>query len=111
MAGGPLRSAKWMLARRPAVLISMVLLVVLQLVYYAFALLGVVRGNAPGQGLLLCMALYFVFIAGGPQADSRYRLPIVPSVCALAAIGIIGQSKSGRKLQTSGHRTHAEVSA
>lgn len=111
VAAGPLGSAKWMLANRPAVLLPMIFLVVLQLVYYACALRGVVRSKSPGQGLLLWMALYFVLIAGGPQADSRYRLPIVPSACALAAIGIIGQSKSGRKLETPGHRIRAEASA
>ena len=36
---------------------------------------------------LLVFGLYFVVISGGPQADSRYRHPLMPLICILAGYG------------------------
>jgi hypothetical protein len=69
------------------------------LVLYLFAMRGVFlatrgafRGRIQEAGLwlLLGTSLYFLIVsgvAGGQGASSRYRLPIMPIVCILAAAG------------------------
>jgi hypothetical protein len=59
---------------------------------YLFAARGVFRSGMhnPSLWLLLGTALYFLAVsaaAGGPGADARYRLPIMPIICVLAAAG------------------------
>jgi hypothetical protein len=68
----------------------MAALEVVLLVLYVFAVRGVVRWVAPGAFLclLLGVALYFVGISGGVIGAARFRLPVMPAVCILAAAGI-----------------------
>jgi hypothetical protein len=50
-----------------------------------------IRGSFYGQGnkaivlTLIGIALYLLFISGGAQAVGRYRLPVMPELCILAA--------------------------
>lgn len=71
------------------VLLGMYLLVARALL---LVLRGAFRGAMQGTGLwlLLGTTLYFLAIsgsAGGPGADVRFRLPVMPAVCILAAAG------------------------
>lgn len=74
----------------PGVTIAMVLLEILLLLLYASAIYGAVRGRAERVPLMLLIgaALYFLLISGGAQAVGRYRLPVMPEVCILAAGGL-----------------------
>lgn len=59
---------------------------------YFFAVRGIFRGGLPGVylGLMLGTAIYFIVVsgaAGGFGSDARYRLPVMPIVCILAAAG------------------------
>jgi len=57
---------------------------------YLLAARGAVRGGAPNSciWLLVGVSLYFLLLSGGAAAVARYRLPIMPVVCILAAAGI-----------------------
>ena len=50
------------------------------------------RGLPPGAGLLLAMALCLLLLSGGQHGNARYRAPLMPSICVLAAIGLVGRS-------------------
>lgn len=59
---------------------------------YLFAARGAFRGGLrnPCLWLLLGTALYFLAVSAagaGPGTNSRYRLPVMPVVCILAAVG------------------------
>jgi 4-amino-4-deoxy-L-arabinose transferase-like glycosyltransferase len=38
---------------------------------------------------LLALAIYLPFISGGPQAESRFRHPIMPVICVLGGYGLV----------------------
>ena len=59
------------------------------LVLLFFAAKGVVRVGMRNRCLLLLLAVafYFLMVSGGAQAVGRYRLPVMPIVCMLAAVG------------------------
>ena len=61
------------------------------LALYAFALRAVLLRRVPGAYLclLLGLALYFVAVSGGAIGAARFRLPVMPAVCMLAAAGIL----------------------
>lgn len=105
----PERSAESMLREEtPATFVMIAAMVIFELACYAYALRGLMRG---WQGLVVLLVLYFAIISGGPQADSRYRLPLIPFVCALAAIGFIGQSSELRLRERTTHSPLLERSA
>jgi hypothetical protein len=70
------------------------------LVLYLFAALGAVRGNVQGAclWLLLGTSLYFLAVSGGPTASGRYRLPMMPAVCMLAAAGALARKPGATNL-------------
>jgi 4-amino-4-deoxy-L-arabinose transferase-like glycosyltransferase len=84
---GRLRTLAWILLHRPAVFFLMIAMFILLMAYYACALRGVAGSRASGRGLLLCIAAYFVLIAGGPHAVARYRMPLVPVICIFGGAG------------------------
>jgi CHASE2 domain-containing sensor protein len=82
----------------PGVTITMSLFEIVLLAYYASAIYGICfgRGERVPLFLLIGIALYFLFISGGAQAVGRYRLPVMPEVCILAAGGLaVLNAKSG----------------
>jgi hypothetical protein len=104
---GPIKAALRLALAHPWLALTMAAMEGFLLTLYLFALRGVVRGGArPAQlCLLLGVAIYFVAVSGGAQAVGRYRLPMMPVVCVLAAAGMRG--KIGRDL--SGQNETAET--
>jgi hypothetical protein len=62
----------------------------------AVALLSVVGAWRLGREAIVpvLLALYFIGLAGGPESNSRFRVPVTPLLAVLAAAGI---PKAGRK--------------
>lgn len=77
------------LARRPLETALSTLLLLFPLLVYALALSALTRRRlpAPAAALLLGTALYFFAVSGGPVATSRFRLPAMVPLAALAATG------------------------
>lgn len=84
------RSFMRVLAANPKVAVVMIALEVPLLVLYAAALPGAARagGDKAALCLLAGVALYFLLISGGAQAVGRYRVPVMPELCVLAAGGV-----------------------
>lgn len=63
---------------------------------------GVCRG--PGTAALLLVGMYFLAVSGGPQAECRFRHPLVPLLCVFAGVGllVIG-GKFGRRAHSPAH--------
>jgi len=80
--------------------IAIVLLGVLGLVLgtmYWLAVRGLVLGEHwrdPATVLVLASVAYFVTIAGGPAGESRFRHPVMPLVCVLAAAGVAATART-----------------
>lgn len=74
----------------PNVLIAMVCFEALLILLYGLGIWGCLfgRGSRFAIFALVGIAMYFMLISGGAQAVGRYRLPIVPELCVLAAGGI-----------------------
>lgn len=89
---GPVSSAISIAKAHPWVATEKVAFEVVLLGLYLFAAGGVFLGSIHKSclWLLLGTSLYFLAVTGvggGPGADARYRLPIMPAVCILAAAG------------------------
>lgn len=71
----------------PGVTFVMAVLEVFLLLLYFFAFVGCwSEGREKTMtSTLVCIALYFLLISGGAQAVGRYRLPVMPELCVLAA--------------------------
>jgi 4-amino-4-deoxy-L-arabinose transferase-like glycosyltransferase len=66
---------------------------------YALALWGLAaekRYRDLAAVLLVASAAYFVVVGGGPVGGSRFRHPVMPLVCVLAAAGL-GRAARGRR--------------
>jgi hypothetical protein len=76
-----------MAREHPALVKGMVLLEVWLLALYAMALAGLASRTValPASMLALGLVAWFLIASGGVQAVGRYRLPIMPVVCVLAA--------------------------
>jgi 4-amino-4-deoxy-L-arabinose transferase-like glycosyltransferase len=87
---GPLRAALWAARAHPGQTAVMAALEAVLLVLYFFAAKGTLRGGAPGVclWLLLGVSLYFLGVSGVLGA-ARFRLPVMPVVCTLAAAGVL----------------------
>jgi hypothetical protein len=88
---GPMRAVLWTVRTYPWQTAVMAVLGVGLLGLYVFALLGAVCGGAPRSclWLLLGVSLYFFAVSGGAPGGARYRLPVMPIVCILAAAGVM----------------------
>jgi hypothetical protein len=78
----------------PAQALVMAVLELWLLTLYAAAARALWR-PAIARPVLLCLlvcVLWFLAASGGVQAVGRYRLPIMPVVCVLAAAGLLRQS-------------------
>jgi hypothetical protein len=72
------------------VAITMALLEGFLLFLYVSAIRGCLGSDSFRPALLTIagVALYFLLISGGAQAVGRYRLPVMPELCILAAGGL-----------------------
>lgn len=91
---GPVRWAIVLIERYPWIAAEKMVFAAVVVGLYLFALRGVFRRgmNNSCVWLLLGVSIYFLAIAGaggGPGADARYRLPITPVLCILAAAGAV----------------------
>lgn len=92
---GPILLAKnhpWIAAEKAAFAAVMLGLYLFAIRGVFLAMRGAFRGHMQEVclWLLLGTSLYFLIVsgvAGGPGASSRYRVPIMPIVCILAAAG------------------------
>jgi 4-amino-4-deoxy-L-arabinose transferase-like glycosyltransferase len=94
---GILNSAWRVILSHPTVAITMALLEGFLLFLYVFAIRGCLSQNKLRPALLTIVgvALYFLLISGGAQAVGRYRLPVMPELCILAAGGLtLAQKKT-----------------
>jgi hypothetical protein len=83
------RSAMQIAMAHPGIALLMALFEMYLLLMYGLALRGLfTAGNTRGSvAMLVGIALYFLLISGGAQAVGRYRAPVMPIVCVLAAAG------------------------
>lgn len=92
---GIARSVERVLVLHPGVMIMMAVLEAFLLLLYLLAMRGCFRPGVWRLGLITLagIGLYFLLISGGAQAVGRYRLPLMPLLCILAAGGIPAQKK------------------
>ena len=103
---GIINSLAQIMRAQPLVTIVMGSFELILLLYYASAVCGIFSGNGEKipLSLLIGIALYFLLISGGAQAVGRYRLPVIPEVCILAAGGL-SIIRSKRKAEPEGPRS------
>jgi len=79
----------------PVAAATMALFEVYLLFLYIFAIRGCLRARDTRLAMLTLtgIILYFILISGGAQAVGRYRLPIMPALCILAAGGLMRTRK------------------
>jgi 4-amino-4-deoxy-L-arabinose transferase-like glycosyltransferase len=72
-------------------------------ILYLGLLLFFVRVGFYSQGIVLLIftTLYVLLLSSGPEAYSRFRLPIMPALCVMAAAGFISSSGTPRPPQDS----------
>jgi hypothetical protein len=87
---GLARAGVRLVQAHPWMAAAMAALEAVLLVLYLLAARGMLRCGARNccLWLLLGVALYFIAVSGGTQAVGRYRLPVMPIVCILAAAGV-----------------------
>lgn len=81
------RTLLWVARNRPTLLYTTAGLGGILLFYYFLAFLGISglwRSSRDACWLLISIAAYLAFVAGGPAASGRYRDPIMPIVCLFA---------------------------
>lgn len=86
---GPLRAAlAWARANPWDGILSGVIAIWL-LILYVFLIRGVLRSSVrdPVLWLLIGVSFYMLGVSSGAQAGGRYRMPVMPIVCVLAAAG------------------------
>ena len=100
---GIFRSTAEVALRHPGVMSFMVIMTTWVVILYALAAQSYRSGSASrfASVLLAGIAIYFLLISGGPQAVGRYRVPIMPELCILAAGGLVA-------LRTKAKRGHQD---
>jgi hypothetical protein len=95
---GVLRSILRVASDHPAVSLVMALAEAFLLFLWIEAARGCLMPgpNQLAKITLIGIALYFLLISGGAQAIGRYRSPVMPALCVLAAGGLAGTKKRGR---------------
>ena len=103
---GVLSSVKNVMLAHPGVTMTMAVLEAFLLLLYALAARGVFSYRAATVPLLtlIGIALYFLLISGGAQAVGRYRLPVMPELCILAAGGLAAFQRKEKR----GHHSPAD---
>jgi hypothetical protein len=86
-----LGSAVALMRSNPIVVVSNVLLDPLELLYLMCASLVVLSKQLlrrPCIQAAILTVLYYVVISGGPAGNSRFRVPVMPIICALSGYGL-----------------------
>jgi hypothetical protein len=88
---GVMLSLERLFVIHPEVTIVMALLEAVLLLLYLFAVWACLRSGVQNLGMwtIVLISAYFLMISGGAQAVGRYRLPVMPLLCILAAGGIV----------------------
>lgn len=96
VSAGPRPALARMAHLHPGRLVWMALFEAWLLALYLFAAHGLRRGGATKsvQALLLVVVFYFLALSGGVQAVGRYRLPVMPVLCVLAAAGLSAHGRA-----------------
>lgn len=73
------------------------------IVLYLGILLFFIRGRffSQGMALLLFTVLYVLVLSSGPEAYSRFRLPVMPALCVMAAVGFLHPLNTTKPQQNS----------
>jgi len=66
------------------------------------------RRQWPAVMLLLTLIGYFVLLGAGAEANSRFRVPIIPFLALLAAVGLEASWSRGRE-DGDEHRTRVDT--
>jgi 4-amino-4-deoxy-L-arabinose transferase-like glycosyltransferase len=92
-------SVRRILSEHAKVAIVMALMEGFLLLLYLLAAGGISgkRGDRQHVFLLIAIGLYFLLISGGAQAVGRYRVPVVPELCVLAAGGLVTIAERNRR--------------
>jgi 4-amino-4-deoxy-L-arabinose transferase-like glycosyltransferase len=87
---GVAASVKRVILDHPQVAVAMAFLEAFLLLLYALAIRGCLRADSDRPAILMLagIAMYFLLISGGAQAVGRYRQPVMPELCILAAGGL-----------------------
>lgn len=73
-------------------------LILSSIIYLGLLYIGVIgwfvralknREMRPEYFILLLVIAYFIFVSGGPEGDSRFRIPVVPIIAVLSSLGMI----------------------
>jgi 4-amino-4-deoxy-L-arabinose transferase-like glycosyltransferase len=97
---GVLAALRQTAAERPALVALMAGLGAILAGYWLAALAGwwsLRSAWSQGVGLLTTTLLYLALAAGGPQAEARFRHPIMPLVCVFAGVGLASSGIAGIK--------------
>ena len=74
--------------RKFVLLITCVLLAAVLFTYLSLALIGLIRGAHPAAILMMVgIAAYLLLLSGGDAGYHRFRMPLTPVICLLAAEG------------------------
>jgi len=87
---GMFPQARFMLAH-PTVLIANALLLPIEIAYLLLAVAGLSDREVlrkPEVWVIILVFAYYVVMSGGPGGESRFRVPLMPMICVLAACGI-----------------------
>jgi hypothetical protein len=82
--------ARFMLAH-PTVLIANALLLPVEIAYLLLAAAGLSDRDVlrkPEVWVIILVFAYYVVMSGGPVGESRFRVPLMPLICVLAACGL-----------------------
>ena len=87
---GIFKSMGLIVSTHPAIAAFMALWEAFLLTLYGLAIRGILNPNKDRIAISILggIALYFLLISGGAQAVGRYRLPVIPGLCILAAGGL-----------------------
>jgi hypothetical protein len=89
--GGIVRTMKELRLTSPLIFWGNALLLLVQLLYLSFASCALVSRRLIRQPKVIAAILvvaYYLVIAGGPAANSRFRHPAMPIICVLAGYGV-----------------------
>jgi 4-amino-4-deoxy-L-arabinose transferase-like glycosyltransferase len=94
---GLLASGWRLMGAHPGVVGAMLVFAVPLLFLYGAAGMGLLRGRMAMVLLVAGVGIYFLGISGGAQAVGRYRVPVMPELCVLAAGGLAGLRRVVRR--------------
>jgi hypothetical protein len=87
---GMLAQARFMFAH-PTVLIANALLLPVEIAYLLLAAVGLSDRDVrrkPEVWVIILVFAYYVVMSGGPGGESRFRVPLMPMLCLIGAIGL-----------------------